>query len=130
MLLDSNTKKVIDLVNSFDNLKNVDKVRLAINILENLYFKPEYDTKSFITLLKEILGKLDPNYLKVIVNFSKYQTLTFLSAKYMELSLEEKQKFSVEMLFNIYETDFEDEKINTKINNELTVYDYCYSLNL
>lgn len=40
MLLDSNTQKVIDLVKDFESLKNVDKVRLVINILENLYFKP------------------------------------------------------------------------------------------
>lgn len=130
MLLDNNTQKIIDLVKDFESLKNVDKVRLAINILENLYFKPEYDIQSFITLLKEILGKLDSNYTKVIVNFSKYKTLIFLSAKYMELSLEEKKKFSVEMLFNIFETDFENEEINTKINEGLTVYDYGYSLNI
>ena len=130
MLLDNNTQKVIDLVKDFESLKNVDEVRLAINILENLYFKPEYDIQSFITLLKEILGKLDSNYTKVIVNFSKYKTLIFLSAKYMELSLEEKKKFSVEMLFNIFETNFENEEINTKINKGLTVYDYGYSLNI
>ena len=32
------------------------------------------------------------------------------------------------MLFNIYETDFNDETINNKINNYLFVYDYCYAL--
>lgn len=90
MLLDNNTQKVIDLVKDFESLENVDKIRLAINILENLYFKPEYDIKNFIILLKEILGRLDTNYTKVIVNVSKYQILTLLSAKYMELSLEEK----------------------------------------
>ena len=48
----------------------------------------------------------------------------------MELSLEEKKKFSVEMLFNIFEYDFNYKDINTKINQELDVYDYCYSLNV
>ena len=48
----------------------------------------------------------------------------------MELSLEEKKKFSVEMLFNIFQYDFKNEKINTKINEQLNVYDYCYSLNV
>ena len=48
----------------------------------------------------------------------------------MELSLEEKKKFSVEMLFNIFQYDFKNEEINTKINEQLNVYDYCYSLNV
>ena len=48
----------------------------------------------------------------------------------MELSELEKKMFSVELLFNIFEYDFENEDINTKINKELNVYDYCYSLNI
>ena len=48
----------------------------------------------------------------------------------MELSLCEKKKFSVEMLFNIFQYDFKNEEINNKINQELNVYDYCYSLNV
>lgn len=48
----------------------------------------------------------------------------------MELSLEEKQKFSVEMLFNIFEYNFNYKDINAKINQKLDVYDYCYSLNV
>ena len=48
----------------------------------------------------------------------------------MELSTLEKQKFSVEILFNIFEFDFENLEINNKINNQLNVYDYCYSLNV
>ena len=47
----------------------------------------------------------------------------------MELSLLEKQKFSVEMLFNIFQYDFKNKK-NTKINQQLNVYDYYYSLNI
>ena len=30
MLLDNNTKKVFDLINMYDNLSNIDKVRLTI----------------------------------------------------------------------------------------------------
>ena len=59
-----------------------------------------------INLLKEILETLDPNYKNVITNFTKYKNLLFISAKYMELSFLEKQKFSVEMLFNIFQYDF------------------------
>ena len=32
MLLDNNTKKVINLINNFDTLNNIDKLRLSIYI--------------------------------------------------------------------------------------------------
>lgn len=128
MLLDSNTKKVIDLVNMFDDLKNIDKIRLAIYLLENKNFDINFNIKDMIILLKEILNKLDPSYSKTIVNFAKYKHLLFLSAKYLELTEIEKKKFSIEMLFNIYETDFRDKNINKEINKHLYVYYYCYSL--
>ena len=128
MLLDSNTNKVIDLVNTFDDLKNIDKIRLAIYLLENKNFEINFNIKDMIILLKEVLNKLNPSYSKTIVNFAKYKHLLFLSANYLELNDEEKKKFSIEMLFNIYETDFKDKSINKEINNHLYVYDYCYSL--
>lgn len=130
MLLSDNTKKVIDLIEMFDDLKDIDKIRLAIQILENLYFQTEYDIDSFIKLLKEILLCLEPNCNKTITNFAKYKNLLFISSKYLELSLLEKQKFSVEMLFNIFEYNFKNQEINEKINKQLNVYDYCYSLNI
>lgn len=129
MLLDSNTEKVMNLSLMVDDLKGIDKVRLAIHILEENYFSTKYD-ESFIKLLKKVLEQLDPESKKVITNFAKYKNLLFISAKYMELSLLEKQKFSVEMLFNIFQYKFQNEEINTKINNQLNVYDYCYSLNV
>ena len=129
MLLE-NTERVMNLVDMVDDLKGIDKVRLAIHLLEDLGFTPNYDTNSFIKLLKEVLLILDPDSKKVITNFAIYKNLLFISAKYMELSLLEKQKFSVEMLFNIFEYDFKNEEINIKINQQLNVYDYCYSLNV
>ena len=77
MLLDSNINKVIDLVNMFDNLKNIDKIRLAIYLLENKNFDINFNIKDIIILLKEVLNKLDPNYSKTIVNFAKYKHLLF-----------------------------------------------------
>ena len=130
MLLDNNTEKVIDLVNMFDNLNDIDKVRLAIHLLENLGFTPNYDINNFIKLLKNVLLILDPESKNVIINFAKYKNLLFISAKYMELSIEEKKKYTVEMLFNIFQYDFKNQEINTKINEQLNVYDYCYSLNV
>lgn len=32
------------------------------------------------------------------------------------------------MIFYIYEIDFKNKVINNEINNNLLVYDYCYSL--
>lgn len=128
MLLDNNSDKVINLLDMYDELKNIDKIRLAIYLLENKNFDINFNVKDMIILLKEVLNKLDPNYSKIIVNFSKYKNLLFLSAKYLELTEKEKQHFSVEMLFNIFETDFKDKIINKEINKHLYVYDYCYAI--
>ncbi len=128
MLLESNTKKVINLIYQFDNLSDIDKVRLAIYLLENKNFNVDFNVRDMIILLKQTLSILDPNYTKVITNFSKYKHLLFFSAKYLELTEKEKKHFSIEMIFNIYETDFKDKLINDEINNNLLVYDYCYSL--
>ena len=130
MLLSDNTYKVLNLLENFNNLNNIDKVRLTVNILENINFRVDYDINNIICLLKDILSKLDSNYNKVIVNFDKHKKLLFLSAKYMELSKIEKKKFSIEMLFNIYETDFNDENINNTINQNLLIFDYVYSLKI
>lgn len=130
MLLNNHAYKVLNLLENFNNLNNIDKVRLTVYILENINFKVDYDINNIICLLKDILSKLDSNYNKVIVNFAKYKKLLFLSAKYMELSEIEKKKFSIEMLFNIYETDFNDEDINNTINQNLLIFDYVYSLKI
>ena len=42
MLLDNNTKKVIDIIDKFDKLSNKDKLILAIYILENKNFTTNY----------------------------------------------------------------------------------------
>lgn len=127
MLLENNTKKVIDLLYQFDNLSNIDKVRLAINLLENKHFNIEFNINDIVNILKLVMQELDPNYSKVITNFSKYKHLTFFSAKYLELIEKEKMNFTIEMLFNIYETDFNNKFINDLINNNLLIYDYSYS---
>ena len=128
MLLENNTKKVIDLIHQFDNLSDIDKVRLAIYLLENKNFSVDFNVRDIIILLKQVLSILDSDYTKVITNFSKYKHLLFFSAKYLELTEKEKKHFSIEMIFNIYENDFKDKIINEEINNNLIVFDYCYSL--
>ena len=88
----------------------------------------DFNIRNMIILLKQLLSILDPNYTKVITNFSKYKHLLVFSAKYFELTEKEKKHFSIEMIFNIYENDFKDKTINEEINKHLLVYDYCYSL--
>lgn len=128
MLLDNNTDKIIDLLDMYDNLSNIDKIKLAIYLLENKNFDINFNIKDMIILLKEVLNKLDPSYSKTIVNFAKYKNLLFLSAKYLELTEKEKKNFSIEMIFNIFETGFKDKVINKEINKHLYVYDYCYAI--
>lgn len=128
MLLDNNTKKVFDLIDMYDNLSNIDKVRLAIYLLENKNFYINFNIKDIIILLKEVLNKLDSSNSKNIVNFAKYNHLLFFSAKYLELTEKEKKNFTIEMLFNLFETDFKDKNINKEINKHLNVYDYCYAI--
>ena len=128
MLLSNNTNKVIDLLNMYDNLNDVDKIKLSIYLLENKNFICSFNINELIILLKEILNNLDINYNKTIVNFNKYKHLVFLSSKYLELNNEKKKRFIIEMLFNIYETDFKMKIINEKINQELNIYDFYYSL--
>ena len=128
MLLDKNSEKVIDLIQKYDNLSDIDKIRLAIYLLENKNFNVDFNVRDIIILLKQILSILDPNYTKVTTNFSKYKHLLFFSAKYLELTEKEKKHFSIEMIFNIYENNFKDKVINDEINKHLLVYDYCYSL--
>ena len=124
MLLDNNTKKVY----MYDNLNIVDKVRLAIYLLENKSFYINFNIKDIIILLKEVLNKLDSSNSKNFVNFAKYNHLLFFSAKYLELTEKEKKTFTIEMLFNLFETDFKDKIINKEINKYLNVYDYCYAI--
>ena len=128
MLLENNSKKVIDLIHQFDNLSDIDKIRLAIYLLENKNFSVYFNVRDMIILLKQVLSILDPSYTKVITNFSKYKHLLFFSTKYLELTEKEKKHFSIEIIFNIYENDFKDKVINDEINNHLLVYDYCYFL--
>ena len=128
MLLSNNTEKVINLLDIYENLSDVDKIRLALYLLENKNFNVNFNIENMIILLKEVLNKLDPSYSKTIVNFAKYKNLLFLSAKYLELTEKEKKNFSIEMLFNIFETDFKDKVINKEINKHLYVYDYCYTI--
>ena len=51
----------------YDNLNNVDKVRLAIYLLENKNFYINFNIKDIIILLKEVLNKLDSSNVKILL---------------------------------------------------------------
>ena len=93
MLLSNNTEKVINLLDIYENLSDVDKIRLALYLLENKKINVNFNIENIIILLKEVLNKLDPSYSKTIVNFAKYKNLLFISAKYLNL-LKKKRKIS------------------------------------
>ncbi len=62
MLLENNTNKVMDLIYQFDKLSNIDKVRLAIYLLENKYFNVDSDIENMINILKLILVNISIYY--------------------------------------------------------------------
>ena len=131
MLLSTNTVDVIELLEKYEKLNIIDKIRLSIIILEGKYISTgHYDDEKLITFLKRMLGKLDPEYNTTIINFAKYTHLILLSARYIEINYMSKKKFSIEMLFSIYEHKFDDEELTKEVNENLNIYDYAYELNL
>lgn len=91
MLLKDNSLNVLNLMKYFDDLNNVDKIRLAINILENKGFAINCNIDNIVIALKQVLAILDPNYINAIINLSKYINLVFLLAKNMELDYNDKR---------------------------------------
>lgn len=130
MLLENNSERVVNLINTFENLKDIDKVRLAIHLLEDLKFSYDFNLDQTKKTLDEVLSILDKDYGKVIVNFSKYTNLMLISSWYLELEEIDKKKFTIEMLFNIFQNDFKDNLINNNINENINVYDFYYSLGI
>jgi len=125
MLLSNNSEKVMDFISDFDELTELEKLRLCIHILESKY--TTFNKPDIINLLKKELTKIDDSK-GIIINFSKYKKLTFIASKYIELNNTNKLKVIIEMLFNIYETDFNDNSINEEINQNLPIYDITYEL--
>lgn len=129
MLLENNSENVVNLINIFDKLNDIDKIRLAMHLLDDLKFSFDFNLNQIKKSLEESLSILDKDYGKVIVNFSKYTNLMLISSRYLELEEIDKKKFTIEMLFNIYQNDFKDEVINN-INENINVYDFYYSLHI
>ena len=105
MLLDSNSKELFQLLIYFDDLSNIDKIKLAISLIEDSGFNLEIE-KVILYYLKKVLSMLDDNYNKSLTNLTRNKILIFFLAKYMEFSKEDKKHFLIEVLFNIYSTNF------------------------
>lgn len=128
MLLKDNSKKVIEMLNWFDELNDLEKIRLSINVLESSYTNIDVNKNEVTDLLKKVLNILDEASITTIVNFSKYKKLTFITSKYIELTALEKTNFIIEMLFNIYQNNFNNQGINDMINKDLDVYGMYYTI--
>ena len=104
VILNYKSMKTLEILRCFKQLCEVDKLRLAIHLLENKYLHLEIDKVKEIQQLKEKLINLDSTYATTITNFNKYKYLTFLSALFMELSEYNKNILVTEMLEKIYKT--------------------------
>ena len=85
----------------FKKLSEVDKLRLAIHLLESNYLHSDIDRNYEIQKLEKRLIELDNSYATTIMNFNKYKVLTSLSAMFIELSKYDKDVFITEMLDNL-----------------------------
>ena len=103
-ILNFKTMKTIDILKYFKKLSEVDKLRLAIHLLESKYLHLDIDKDEGIQQLEAKLIALDSSYATTITNFSKYKILTFLSAQFMELPEYDKNILVIEMLDNIHNT--------------------------
>lgn len=124
MLLKDNSERVINLLKKFKKLNDIDKIKLGIVISESNYIN--YNMKKIINLLKEVLIMLDSKYGYTIFNFSRCKKIMLLSSKFIELNEEDKKHYLIELPFNIYESDFNNKKVNSVINNKLDIYNIVY----
>lgn len=127
MILNDNTNNVIELLDYFDTLTNIDKLRLGIYLIENKQFDIDFDTNIITNILKKALSILDINNSKEITNINNYKHLVFFSAKYIQLTGKEKRNLLAEIIFNIYNNDYNNDNINNIIR-DLLIYEYIYSI--
>src|SRR5574344_738502 len=98
MLLENNSKKVNTLLEQFNILTNIEKIRLSKEVLENNHIN--YNFKDEIDILNHVLELLDPKEKKKIKNFGNYKKLIFIESKYYEFDKTDKRHYIIEILFN------------------------------
>lgn len=91
-------KFLIEMINKMD-IK--DKLRLAIRMSESDYTNLKYDKPEMYEKFDNRLKEIDDEYRTTIINFGKYQYVTFATAKIMELSKEEQNKVALYLYNNI-----------------------------
>jgi len=102
-ILNFKTMKTIEILGCFKKLCEVDKLRLAIHLLESKYLHLDIDKDEHIRKLEVKLIALNDSY-NSVTNFNEYKYLTYLSAMFMELSEYDKNALVLDMLENIYNT--------------------------
>jgi len=98
VILNFKSMKTLEILRCFKRLSEIDKLRLAIHLLESNYLHADINKEKEIQQLEERLIELDSNYATTITNFSKYIYLTVLFSMFMELSEYNKKIFATEML--------------------------------
>ena len=91
--------KTIEILGYFKKLCEVDKLRLAINLLESPYLHLDIDKAKEIQALEKRLVELG---YETIFNYNENKYLVYLSAKWMELPEYDKGILVIEILKNIY----------------------------
>ena len=125
MILTTNGKKVVKFIDDFDNLDNVEKLRVCIHILENKF---KFDKIDIIDLLKKILNELDSSEKGKVVNFAKYKKLNMIASNYIVFNYKDKLRVVIEMLWSIYQSDFNNPTINKEISDNLNILDLVYEV--
>ena len=74
MLLDKNSQKVIDLIQKYDNLSDIDKIRLAIYLLENKNFGVNFNVRDMIILLKQMFMRITKLQFKNMTGYQQSQS--------------------------------------------------------
>ena len=102
MILNYKSMKTLEILRNFKRLCEVDKLKLAIHLLESKYLHLDIDKEREIQRLEKRLIALEPSYATTITNFNNYKYLTFLSAQFMELSNYNRNILVTEILENIF----------------------------
>ena len=90
--------KTIEILGYFKKLCEVDKLRLAINLLESPYLHLDIDKAKEIKRFEKRLSEWG---YETIINFNEHKYLVYLSAKWLELSEYDKNVLVIDILDNI-----------------------------
>ena len=94
-ILNFKSMKTIEILGYFKKLCEVDKLRLAINLLESPYLHLDIDKTKEIQALEQRLLALG---YETIFNLNENKYLVYLSAKWLEISEYDKGILVIEML--------------------------------